>query len=150
MLQEYVDKRKLSLMKVETYQEILIFVAGTTPQIITETLYGLTQGVESPIFPDEIHTITTSGGKEKVEEELFRKGRLSAFSKEYNLPAIPLGAESIHVIDDEKGRFLEDIREVSHNELLGDFIANFIREKTEDPGVRLHCSLAGGRKTMSF
>ena len=45
---------------------------------------------------------------------------------------------------------MEDIREVSHNESLGDFIADFVRDRTEDPSVRLHCSLAGGRKTMSF
>jgi len=137
-------------MSKKTYREIMIFVTGTTPQIVTETLYCLTQGTEPPVSPDEIHVITTLSGKEKIEEELLKKGRLTGFSKEFNLPPIPLTRESIHVVDDEKGIPLEDIREVSHNESLGDFIANFIRERTEDPGVRLHCSLAGGRKTMSF
>lgn len=33
---------------------------------------------------------------------------------------------------------------------MGDLITSFIREKTKDPSSRLHCSLAGGRKTMSF
>lgn len=137
-------------MEKKTYREILIFVTGTTPQIVTETLYCLTQTIQPPIFPDEIHIITTSSGKEKAGEELFKKGRLPAFSREYNLPSIPLTQESIHVVCDEKGNLLDDVRDVHHNESLGDFIANFIREKTEDPGVRLHCSLAGGRKTMSF
>jgi len=137
-------------MNKKAYREILIFVTGTTPQIVTETVYCLTQTIQPPIFPDEIHIITTLSGKEKVGEELFKKGRLSAFSKEYNLPQIPLGSESIHVVCDEKGNLLDDVRDVHHNESLGDFIANFIRERTEDPGVRLHCSLAGGRKTMSF
>jgi CRISPR-associated protein (TIGR02584 family) len=134
----------------EKYREILIFVTGTTPQIVTETLYCLTQCSEPPVFPDEIHIITTSNGKKKLEEELLKKGRLSAFSKEFSLPPIPLDADSIHVICDAEGNPLEDIREVSHNESLGDFIANFIRERTEDSSARLHCSIAGGRKTMSF
>jgi CRISPR-associated protein (TIGR02584 family) len=137
-------------MNGKPYREILIFVTGTTPQIVTETLYCLTLAVEPPIFPDEIHIITTSSGREKIEAELLGRGSLAAFSKEFNLPPIPLTTKSIHVVCDEKGSPLEDIRNVSHNESLGDFIANFIRERTQDPGVRLHCSLAGGRKTMSF
>lgn len=137
-------------MSEKTYREILIFVIGTTPQIITETLYALTQKCQPPVFPEEIHIITTSTGKEKIEEELLRKGRLTAFFKEFKLPELTLSNESIHVIEDEDGKRLEDIRETPHNERVGDFIVNFIREKTSDPGVRLHCSLAGGRKTMSF
>lgn len=137
-------------MDSKPFREVLIFVTGTTPQIVTETLYCLTQSVDPPIFPDEVHVITTSQGREKIENELFENGRLEAFSKEFRLPPIPLTAASIHVVRDGKGHPLDDIREVSHNESLGDFIANFIKEKTEDPAVRLHCSLAGGRKTMSF
>ena len=45
---------------------------------------------------------------------------------------------------------LEDIRDRQDNESLGDFIATFIKEKAGDERSRLHCSLAGGRKTMSF
>ncbi len=137
-------------MNQKTYREFLVFVTGTTPQIITETLYCLTQTIQPPIFPDEIQIITTSNGKEKIEAELLGRGRLAAFSKEFGLSSIPLGSESIHVISDEGGNPLEDIREVSHNEALGDFIANFVKEKSQDMNVRLHCSIAGGRKTMSF
>lgn len=137
-------------MNQRSFREILVFVIGTTPQIITETLYALTQKFRPPIIPEEIHIITTLSGKEKIEEELIGKGRLSAFSKEFGLSEIPLSKESIHIIRGENGECLEDIRETSHNEKVGDFIVNFIREKTSDPGIRLHCSLAGGRKTMSF
>lgn len=137
-------------MSVTSYREILIFVAGTTPQIVTETLYALTQSIKPPVFPDEIHILTTLNGKEAIEKGLLEKERLSNFSKEFHLPRIPLTRESIHVVCDEKGRPLDDIRDVSQNEYIGNFIANFIRDKAQDPGVRLHCSLAGGRKTMSF
>jgi len=137
-------------MEQKTYREILIFVIGTTPQIITETLYGLTQECQPPVFPKEIHIITTSSGKQKVEEELISNGRISFFLREFGLPEITISKDSIHVIKGEGDKLLEDIREASHNEAVGDFIANFIREKTQDMNVRLHCSLAGGRKTMSF
>jgi CRISPR-associated protein Csx14 len=137
-------------MSPKTYRETLIFVIGNTPQIITETLYGLTQIFNPPVFPDEIHVLTTTNGKEKIEKELIKKDRLSAFFKEFDLLPIPFNGDSIHVIRGEDGQPLEDIREEFHNEVVGDFIANFIRDRTEDMNVRLHCSLAGGRKTMSF
>src|SRR4030042_2284750 len=137
-------------MNQKTYREVLIFVTGTTPQIVTETLYGLTQKCQPPVFPDEIHIITTSGGKQKTEDELITKGRFFAFLKEFGLPEMTLNKGSIHVIKGESGQLLEDIRHESHNESVGDFIANFVREKTQDMNGRLHCPLAGGRKTMSF
>lgn len=150
MLPRATCRGRIGSMSQKTYREILIFVTGTTPQIVTETLYGLTQECNPPIFPNEIHIITTSSGKQKIEEELVNKGRLSEFLKEFGLPQISLEKDSIHVIKGERDELLEDIREASHNEAVGDFIANFIRQQTQDMSTRLHCSLAGGRKTMSF
>ena len=46
-------------METKKYREILIFVAGTTPQIITETLYGLIVGKKPPVIPDELYILTT-------------------------------------------------------------------------------------------
>lgn len=137
-------------MESKRYREILIFVAGTTPQIITETLYGLMVAKERPLIPDEIYVITTEAGKMKIGEELLIKKRLKAFQKEYKLPDIPFAEESMVVLKDFQGRVLEDIREAEENEAVGDLIADFIRKKARDPASRLHCSLAGGRKTMSF
>ncbi len=142
--------RKVPFMEKRRFKEVLVFVIGTTPQIITETLYGLTQVLKPPVIPDEIHIITTLTGKRRIEEELIGKRRLSRFFKEFGLSEIILSEESIHVIRGEDGELLEDIRESSHNERVGDFIVNFIREKAKFEDIRLHCSLAGGRKTMSF
>ena len=114
-------------MGQKTYREVLIFVTGTTPQIVTETLYGLTQHCKPPVFPDEIHIITTASGKQRIEEELLAKGRLSAFFKEFDLSPMSLSEDSVHIIKGQKGQFLDDIREGAHNEALGDFIAGFIR-----------------------
>lgn len=42
-----------------------------------------------------------------------------------------------------------DIRTVADNEQAGDQIASFLQTKACEPAVRLHCSLSGGRKTMT-
>ncbi len=137
-------------MEKGKYKEILIFVAGTTPQIITETLYALMLTRKPPIIPDKIYVLTTEAGRRKIIEELIQNKRLLSLEREFNLPPIPFGEESIIVIRDFKGKPLDDIREAEDNEAVGDLIADFIRKEAGDPASRLHCSLAGGRKTMSF
>ena len=130
-------------------KEVLIFVAGTTSQIITETIYALIHQ-NPPVYPDEIHVITTTHGKKLIKENLIEGGRFINFCKEFRLRENLLNEDSIVIVKDHKGSPLEDIRDRQDNESLGDFIATFIKEKAGDERSRLHCSLAGGRKTMSF
>ncbi|MBM4334096.1 MAG: TIGR02584 family CRISPR-associated protein [Deltaproteobacteria bacterium] len=137
-------------METKKYREILIFVAGATPQIITETLYGLILQKKPPVCPDEIFILTTETGRKKIQEELIRKERLAEFQREFNLKRIPFAEDNIIVLTDFQGNPLDDIRGAEQNEAVGDLIADFIRKKAGDPASRLHCSLAGGRKTMSF
>src|SRR3989338_3672519 len=133
-------------MKSSEYREILIYVAGITPQIITETLYALHHKKPS-IHPDEIFIITTITGKAKIEKSLLSEGKLEAFYKEYGIkPVFP----NILLISNKRGDSLDDIKTDEDNEDVGNFIAMLIREKTKQKGTRLHCSIAGGRKTMSF
>ncbi len=37
-----------------SYKEVLILVAGVTPQIITETIYALSQK-QPPVYPDAVY-----------------------------------------------------------------------------------------------
>lgn len=136
-------------MKDSKFKEALIFVAGTTPQIITETLFALLHQ-KHPVFPDEVYVITTTYGKKLIIENLIDSGRFTEFCKEFDIPEDILNKGSIVVIKDHKGNLLDDIRERQDNESLGDFITDFIRKMASDDKKRLHCSLAGGRKTMSF
>lgn len=131
------------------FKEIFIFVAGATPQIITETLYAISQN-NPPVYPDEIHIVTTTTGKKKIEDTLLKRGILKELEKEYGLPSINLTDESFIVAKDSSGREIDDIRNEHENEAIGDLITSVIRQKAKDPNTRLHCSLAGGRKTMSF
>lgn len=142
-------KLEVSLFLMKGFKELFIFVAGASPQVITETIYALSQKRPS-ILPHEIFIITTILGKKIIYETLIEKGILASLVKEYELPPITLKKENIIVPLDEQGHQIEDIRTNKDNEIIGDLITSFIREKTKDNSVRLHCSLAGGRKTMSF
>ncbi|MCF6149117.1 MAG: TIGR02584 family CRISPR-associated protein [Candidatus Kuenenia sp.] len=130
-------------------KDILICVAGATPQIITETIYALSKTMP-PVFVKELYVITTSYGKQLIVDALIRQGILRQLIKEYKLPEIPFTEDSFIVIKEHESIPLQDIRNNEENELTGDIITAFIRGKTEDAGLRLHCSIAGGRKTMGF
>ncbi len=136
-------------MQKTGYKEIFIFIAGSTPQVITETIYALAMK-NPPVYPDEVFIITTKMGKERVEDALIKKGILKQLAEEYRLPEIAITNNSFILPVDLSGRPLEDIRNESDNESMGNLITSFIKHKTDDPSSRLHCSIAGGRKTMSF
>ncbi|MGC8937609.1 MAG: CRISPR-associated ring nuclease Csm6 [Thermodesulfovibrio sp.] len=134
---------------MEKFKEILVCVIGGIPQIITETLYALSQSTP-PVNIEEMYIITTSTGKKQIENALIEKGILKQFLTEYDLPQIEIKPSSIIVIKDKDGNEIDDIRDSSQSEATADTIISLIRELTTDNSVRLHCCLAGGRKTMSF
>jgi CRISPR-associated protein Csx14 len=131
------------------FKEVAIFVAGTTPQIITETIYALIHQKPS-VYPDEIYVLTTKKGKEVLKSNLLDSGIFKTFCKEFKFEETKFTENSIVVIKNRAGKLLDDIKEGEDNEALGDFIAGFIRDHANDESTRLHCSLAGGRKTMSY
>jgi len=135
--------------QMKKYRETGIFLAGMTPQIVTETIYALSQK-KPPVHLDEMFIITTSAGRACIEETLNKDGVLVQLAKEYGLPPVELRDDSFVLIRDRSGEPLADIRNDRDSEAVGDVITAFIREKAADPSVRLHCSIAGGRKTMSF
>ena len=59
-------------------------------------------------------------------------------------------ADHIRVFEDAKGNFLDDIRTSDDNRLARDQLFRWIEEWTQDAQVALHCSLAGGRKSMGY
>lgn len=133
----------------KAFKEIFVFVAGTTPQIITETIYALSQK-NPPVYPSEIFIITTVTGKRFIEKSLISGRILEEMSREFSFPAIKIDNNSFIVPVDINGHEIEDIRSEADNELIGNIITSFIRDKAQDNLCRMHCSIAGGRKTMSF
>lgn len=130
-------------------KDILICVAGATPQIITETMYALSRNVP-PVFVKELYIITTSYGKQLIADTLIKQSILKRFIEEYRFPDISFTEDCLIVIKGHDGDPLQDIRDNKENEAAGDIITGFIREKAKDLKIRLHCSIAGGRKTMGF
>lgn len=130
-------------------KDILICLAGVTPQIVTETIYALSRNIP-PVFVKELYIITTSYGKQLLTDTLIKQGILKRLIDEYRLPGIYFTEECLVVIKNPEGTPLQDIRDNEENEATGDIITGFIREKAGDATTRLHCSIAGGRKTMGF
>lgn len=133
-------------------RRILLAVTGLTPQVVTESLYALACRAESPWIPDEIHLITTSTGAESARLNLLLapNGWFHRLCADYGLPPIDFPVGNIHVVSDDKGKLLEDIRTQEDNTQAADFITKVVRTLTADDGNELHVSIAGGRKTMGY
>lgn len=133
-------------------KKVLLAVSGMSPQIITETLYGLVHAQDNPWLPDEIHLITTQQGKEQARLQLLEGSAwYSRFLHDYHVQPSPrFTPDTIHVIRDPSGNVLADIKTPADNEAAADFITETIRHFTSDDTTELHVSIAGGRKTMGF
>ena len=131
-----------------SFKETLVISVGATPQIVTETLWYYTYN-KLRIF-DRIILLTTSTGKQKINEELFDKNWLNKLEKSLSLPKnhYIINDESIIVIKDNKGNELDDIRTSRDCEDMMMHVFSLMDELTNDPNDRLTIVIAGGRKTM--
>lgn len=132
-------------------RNILLCVAGMTPQIITETFYVLT--AERGERVDEIRVITTLSGKKKLLETLLGDGgKFDEFCRDFGIErdSIKFDEKTITLLRKPDGENLEDIRTEEENEIAGNQICEIVRELCRDETTRIHASAAGGRKTMSI
>ncbi len=127
---------------------ILLAALGTTPQIITESLYQLMVIKKTPIH--EIHLITTTTGQNKAEELLFRngKGPFFEFCEAYGFSATKIPPK-YHLIENRQGEELSDIRTPDDNQAAADFFLKIVRQLTSRDDTHIFATIAGGRKTMS-
>jgi CRISPR-associated protein (TIGR02584 family) len=98
--------------------------------------------------------LTTSRGRESIRRELFADGVWHALRDSLGVSAGELcfgdTADSIRVFTNaHRVSELDDIASTEDGAAVGDFILENLRQFTETPDVRVTCSLAGGRKTMS-
>jgi CRISPR-associated protein (TIGR02584 family) len=129
----------------------LLVVTGLNPQVVTETLFGLISAPER-VVPTQLHLLTTAEGAERARLTLLSEqpGWFARFLRDYDLPAIAFGPANIHVLHDDAGRPLADIRTAEDNRGAADQIAELVRSLTRRDDEALHVSLAGGRKTLGF
>ncbi len=137
--------------KAQKTRAVLVAVSGQTPQIITETLWALEQ--QHHIEIDEIRVITTASGCTTLKKALFGdQGKFGQFCCDYRIPAgrIAFSPKNIHVITDENGIELEDIRSSGDNVCAADQVFSLVREWAKREDEILYCSVAGGRKTLGI
>lgn len=133
-------------------KRILLAVTGLSPQIVTETLYALTQTQQPPFIPTEIHLITTAEGAAHARLNLLSgdPGWFHQLRRDYDLPAMRFDDSTLHIVTDADGQPLNDIRSPQDNERVADCIADIVRGLTAERDTAVHVSLAGGRKTMGY
>lgn len=131
-------------------KHILISILGRTPQILTEALYALMISRKIPI--SEIWVLTTKEGYPAISEHLLdsHHGKFYEFCHDWNIDpsTIKFDAEHIMVAEDLDHRS-QASPDAEQCEPLVNLILKVLRMLTSDPTIVLHCSLAGGRKTMS-
>jgi CRISPR-associated protein (TIGR02584 family) len=130
-------------------RDVLIALCGLTPQVVTETLWALAQQ-RPPVVPQEVRIVATRSGKEACERLLFGKqGKLASYLREYPVSrAIRCSPKTMTILKGSDGWPLGDLRTQEDNLAVADQLAEVIRNQTALADVRLHCSVAGGRKSM--
>ena len=131
-------------------RQTLLALLGRTPQVLTETLYALC--VENNVPIEEVWAISTEEGRQAAMAHLLRQpdGLFYQLRKDYpqRCGQVRFSTEQILVAQD--GLLpLADIRNRQDSENFLELILRVLWEKTSDPNTAMHCSLAGGRKTMS-
>jgi len=129
-------------------KQILLSLCGTTPQILTETLYCMMLQQEPPTLLDEIWVVTTTSGKKALRQQLLdpAQGKFYQFCREYSIDAGAIAFDESHILAPGD---LSDIYNVHDNESFANVLTEKVWNLTKAQNTVLHCSIAGGRKTMS-
>lgn len=142
---------------------VLLIATGTTPAVLTETIWGLAQETP-PVVPNRIVVITTVAGQQILERELLQEPSSgeppiwqqlrSAVADRHPASAgrlfLELPARIITEADPRQGTTypLEDIRTPQDQEAAADFLLREVQNLTKENDPPLIVSMSGGRKTM--
>lgn len=142
----------------------LIAVVGTSPAILSETLWALANDTP-PVVPEEVVVVTTSVGEdflrkllltanpdwcgrsvwECLRADLFHRADLPA-----SHPGLQLSVQVIDLPNSDSGvrEKALDIRTAAENAEAADFILRLLASHADAADRRVIGSIAGGRKTM--
>jgi len=155
-----------------TEEHILLSLCGTSPAVITETIWALAmEDADDPSqaeLPHRVIVLTTTMGARSIREQLltplaegdvpiWTQLRTALKNEGFDLEGrLIFGDTSEHLKvfskpDLETGLAspLDDIRTADDQNATADFLLETLRGFTERPRTRITASLAGGRKTMS-
>lgn len=126
----------------------LLAITGSSPAVVTETLYGM--DLAGHEWPSDIKIITTTHGKARILDSFIKDQQIEKLCRERKKPLIPFKESDILVVTDAEGNEVDDARSLEDHEALANFIMTKVHEYTKDGSPKLHASIAGGRKTMTF
>lgn len=137
--------------------QVLIVVLGTSPAILTETVWAL--AVNEGIVPDEIEIWTTKTGKNVFEKAVLTKDAKTGKTVWDSLlddlskrkiditDKLALDEDSWKIFANTKKQHLEDLLTTEDNLATADKMLKELRGH-DDPSKQILLSIAGGRKTM--
>jgi CRISPR-associated protein (TIGR02584 family) len=139
-------------------QHILFAVLGKVPNVITEALWYLKERrTPLSIEIDRIVVVTTNAGMDvlkngnqprKIPRFLGEDGAFKKYCEEYQ--TYPRLVENdIHIIRDDSGEIVDDVRNSEQFKLTGNMITRLLGELTKNPDNVLHCLYSGGRRSMA-
>ncbi len=124
-------------------RNILICAVGTSPAVLTETLWALK--LNEHIQIDEVVILTTATGWERFQVQVRQSGVWDALCKTIKCrPKLTL-----EIFQNAEGENLEDLRTKEENLLAANQMLRVLRGITEEDDTCVFASIAGGRKTMS-
>ena len=127
-------------------KHVLVAMLGTSPAVLTETVYALHKRGDTP---DEVRIVTTLKGKETLKKELLGEQKIWGKMQDDIGTKISLGDASFELFKDKDNNHINDITSSEDNELMADTLLEFLRGFTNTSDCRISFSIAGGRKTMS-
>ena len=131
-------------------RHILVAVLGRTPQVLTETLYALCVERKHPV--ETVWAISTREGYREACKQLLdpQTGMFYQLQHDYPEACARLQFSEANIKVAHDGLLpIADIRTRRDSESFLALILEVLWEQTADPATVLHCSIAGGRKTMS-
>ncbi|TVQ64834.1 MAG: TIGR02584 family CRISPR-associated protein, partial [Balneolaceae bacterium] len=133
----------------------LIATLGSSPAVLTETLYMLHKQGDWPV--KEIKIITTSHGAEVINKALFsygtkRKGGFYQLCEELKISPHDIDVQTgdnLVGVTGPDGAPLTDIRNSQDDERMATAIQHAVKQACANSERRVFGLLSGGRKTMS-
>ncbi|MDG7000267.1 MAG: TIGR02584 family CRISPR-associated protein, partial [Nitrososphaerota archaeon] len=132
-------------------KNILVSVVGMTPQVVTETLYALM--VKQSLKFSEIYVLTTSEGKNTIEGKKSLNplaDEIEGLSQTYGVELPTFSIDKNCVIVEDEAFQVADIDSGKKSLVFFNAMTEFVRNLSGDSNSAIHCSIAGGRKTMGL
>lgn len=133
---------------------VLIALLGTSPAVLTETVWALATRKHDPVVPERIELWTTKVGKERFEKDVLSSGVWEQLKADLvkagvkKAASMTIGEASFATFSNDKCEFMPDLLSEEDNLAAADKMLEALRKYTDNPNERVFLSIAGGRKTM--